>query len=84
MKPIKVPRYHRRSRFAKKWWCPSYMFDGKEYPKMVSGAAYAMTYGAAECLYRETMALPFFHLVQNMRKKPSFNLHFEFSSQSLY
>ncbi len=44
------------------------MFDGKEYPKMVSGAAYAMTYGAAECLYRETMALPFFHLVQNMEK----------------
>ena len=52
--PIRVPNrpYKRKTVHSKKWWCPGYMFDGKEYPKMVSGAGYVMNYGAAECVYK--------------------------------
>lgn len=60
--PRRAPRGKRRIRFAKKWWCPHYMFNGREYPQMVSGAGYLMTSGAAECVYREVLKLPFFHL----------------------
>jgi len=38
------------------------MFSGKEYPNLVSGAGYAMSTGAAECIYREVLKLPYLHL----------------------
>jgi beta-1,3-galactosyltransferase 1 len=38
------------------------MYNGKEYPQMVSGSGYVMTYGAAECVYKEVLKIPFFHL----------------------
>ena len=40
--PHRVPRSKRRTKFVKKWMCPAYMFNGREYPKMVSGSGYIM------------------------------------------
>ena len=51
-----------RLKYTKKWWVPPYMFDGREYPYMASGAGYVMDYDTARCLHREVMKLPFFHL----------------------
>ena len=50
------------ARYAPKWTVPSYMFDGAEYPQMVSGAGYLATAPAAECIYRSVFAYPYFHL----------------------
>lgn len=60
--PIRGPKRMGRTRKksfsppGKKWWCPQYMFDGKEYPMAVSGAGYVMTYVAAQCIYNVRLA----------------------------
>lgn len=38
------------------------MFNGTNYPPMLSGSAYVMSRSAVSCLYREALKLPFFHL----------------------
>ena len=46
-----------------KWGCPTYMYDGAFYPKMLSGPGYVMSRKTAECLYASaTLRVPFFHL----------------------
>ena len=61
--PIRIPRRKRKVlKFAKKWWCPTYMFNGREYPVMVSGSGYLVSHDAVDCLFNEVLKLPFFHL----------------------
>ncbi len=38
------------------------MYNGRRYPEILSGSGYVMSRSAAECLYREGLKLPFFHL----------------------
>ena len=61
-KPIQISEKARGKKFTDKWACPSYMFSGGHYPPTLSGAGYAMTLGAARCLYQKLLLLPFFHL----------------------
>ena len=51
-----------RLKFTKKWWVPYYMFNGRQYPSMVSGSGYLMDYDSARCIFKEVMKLPYFHL----------------------
>ena len=51
-----------RLSFTKKWWVPYYMFNGRQYPSMVSGSGYLMDYDSARCIFKEVMKLPYFHL----------------------
>ena len=39
------------------------MYNGTDYPEILSGSGYVMSRSAAECLYDEGLTLPFFHLV---------------------
>ena len=48
--------------YAEKWSCPSYMYNGTDYPESFSGSGYIMSRASAECLYQEGLKLPFFHL----------------------
>ena len=38
------------------------MFSGPEFPYLASGAGYAVSRGAASCMYKELLELPFLHL----------------------
>ena len=38
------------------------MFNGRQYPSMVSGSGYLMDYDSARCIFKEVMKLPYFHL----------------------
>ena len=38
------------------------MYNGKYYPKYLSGSGYVMTRSVAQCLYDTTLMLPFLHL----------------------
>ena len=38
------------------------MYNGSEYPSMLSGSSYVMSHSAASCLLTEALKLPFFHL----------------------
>ena len=38
------------------------MYNGKYYPKYLSGSGYVMTRSVAKCLYNATLMLPFLHL----------------------
>ena len=59
---IKVKKKNLENKYTEKWVCPKYMYDGKYYPKILSGSAYVMTQSVAQCLYKAALMLPFFHL----------------------
>jgi len=61
-KPIRVPKNKRKQKFTEKWWVPEYLYNGLRYPVKLSGSGYLTTRKAAECLYKESMKLPYFHL----------------------
>ena len=60
--PIRVPKNKRKQQFTNKWWVPKYLFNGSRYPVILSGSGYVTTRPAAQCLFNESMSLPFFHL----------------------
>ena len=41
---------------------PVYMFNGPVYPPIVSGSGYVLSRSAAECIYKEALYIPYFHL----------------------
>ncbi len=42
-----MPSSKKHERYSGKWVCPTYMFNGTNYPRTLSGSGYVMTYGAA-------------------------------------
>ena len=48
--------------YTEKWGVPTYMYNGKEAPAMMSGSGYILSHDAAICAYKESLKLPFFHL----------------------
>ena len=60
--PWQIPKGNKRKKFTQKWACPTYMYNGKSYPAMLSGSGYVMSRSAASCLYSQALKLPFFHL----------------------
>ena len=61
-KPIQVPKNKKKQKFINKWWAPKYLYNGSKYPVYVSGSGYVITQPAAQCLFNESMNLPFYHL----------------------
>ena len=51
-----------RRKFVDKWEVPVYMFNGPVYPPIVSGSGYVLSRSAAECIYKEALYIPYFHL----------------------
>ena len=45
-----------------KWQAPAYMYNGDKYPSFLSGSGYVMSRAVADCLYRESLKIPYFHL----------------------
>ncbi len=48
--PKQVPKTDQGRLFIRKWVCPTYMFNGTKYPKVISGSGYVITRAAA-CKY---------------------------------
>ena len=41
---------------------PIYMYNGPIYPSMLSGSGYALSRNSVECMYKEALQIPYFHL----------------------
>ena len=49
--------------FVGRYKCPAYMLSGRmDYPIHLSGSAYVLPYYTVDCLFLESMRLPYFHI----------------------
>ena len=47
----------------RKWEVPDYIYNGRKYPSYLSGGSgYVVTRDSAECMMREALEKPYFHL----------------------
>ena len=60
--PVNIIQVRTRTKFVDKWEVPVYMFNGPVYPPILSGSGYVLSRSAAECIYKEAIYIPYFHL----------------------
>ena len=51
-----------KGKYVGKWQVPVYMYNGENYPNILSGSGYVLSRSAAVCLYEEALNTPYFHL----------------------
>ena len=50
------------TKYTDKWQVPTYMYNGDNYPSILSGSGYVLSRAAASCIYQEALKIPYFHL----------------------